>query len=152
MRTLLAATLALLFTLPTLAQETPLRYAYAEAWGNAGALYDYGASLNYDSRFPTQWGYRVGVAADIEGGTRENDFSLLALGHYFIGEGPLVFELGAGPLVTLGAVPVLGATSSVGVRLDSIADRFITRLAVTPTWVDGELTGSVGFSFGLLVN
>ena len=152
MRSLLTLLLAASLSLPALAQESPLRHVYAEAFGNAATIYEYGASLNYDARYPGGWGYRVGVAADLNDSAPETDFALVALGHHFIGEGPLVFELGVGPLVTLGSVPEPGVTSSVGVRLDSIADRFIARLAATPTWTEEGLRGSVGLSIGLLVN
>lgn len=126
--------------------EEPTSAVLLELGGAAG---DH-LSFNYDLRYPNQLGVRIGMTLDPREldrssvpGDAERDpdrpYSLLALGHYFVGEERVTLEMGAGPALYIedGAL-LMGAVGHLGVRVQPILEQFLLRLGYGPAVsVDG---------------
>ena len=140
----------LLFPLTDLAAQPfdePLSSVYGEAFGLARE----GVSFNYDVRYPRGLGFRLGMTVDPRDPQNEEDYSLFALGHGFLGEGAVVGEIGAGPQLRAGEdvqSPTLGAAGYVGLRLQPIFEAWVVRAGYSPAYDRDGYSGFFGVSLG----
>ena len=128
----------------------------AEIGGAAGEA----VSFNYDVRYPSQFGFRLGATLDpgsmdserepIET-ERDSDepYSLLGFGHFFVSEGPFALEVGAGPVLDIEAGNAsLRAAGHVGLRAQPVLDRFLLRVGYSPTLGPDGYRGFVAVGIG----
>jgi hypothetical protein len=136
--------------------EEPTGAVLIELGGAAG---DH-LSFNYDVRYSNQLGFRLGMTLDPreldasrKPGEVERDpdapYSVLALGHYFVSDGRVTLELGAGPVLNIdGGALSLDAAGHIGVRVQPILKRFFLRVGYSPAIGVNGYRGLVGVGFG----
>lgn len=155
------AGVTLLFTLlasPAGAQgvEQPTGAVVVELGGAAGGA----VSFNYDVRYPSQFGFRLGATLDPremdpadEPGETERDpdepYSLLGLGHFFVGEGPFALGAGAGPVFHIEERKLTaGAAGHLGVRVQPLFERLLVWVGYSPAIDADGYRGFVGVGVG----